>query len=83
MVVHHNAPAETIRVALDNGETITASTYHRCWQVGKGWAMAKQLRTGDILRTLGGIASVVSLEPGGPCRCSTSMSLGLAPSSSA
>ena len=64
MVVHHNAPAETIRVALDNGETITASTYHRFWQIGKGWAMAKQLRTGDTLRTLGGIARVVSLEPG-------------------
>ena len=64
MVVHHNAPAKTIRVALDNGETITASTYHRFWQVGKGWAMAKQLDTGDTLRTLGGIAHVVSLEPG-------------------
>jgi len=64
LVVHHNAPAKTIRVALDNGETITASTYHRFWQVGKGWAMAKQLRNGDILRTLGGIARVVSLEPG-------------------
>ena len=64
LVVHHNAPAKTIRVALDNGETITASTYHRFWQVGKGWAMAKQLQTGDTLRTLGGIARVVSLEPG-------------------
>jgi hypothetical protein len=64
LVVHRNAPAKTIRVALDNGETITASTYHRFWQVGKGWAMAKQLQTGDTLRTLGGIARVVSLEPG-------------------
>jgi hypothetical protein len=64
LVVHHNAPAKTIRVALDNGETITASTYHRFWHVGKGWAMAKQLQTGDTLRTLGGIARVISLEPG-------------------
>ncbi len=64
LVVHHNAPARTIRVALDSGETITASAYHRFWQVGKGWTMAKQLQTGDILRTLGGIARVVSLEPG-------------------
>ncbi len=63
-VVHHNAPAKTIRIALDNGETITASTYHRFWQVGKGWAMAKQLHTGDTLRMLAGIARVVSIEPG-------------------
>ena len=62
MVVHHNAPAPTIRVALDSGEIITASTYHRFWQAGKGWAMAKQLRKGDLLRTLSGIARVDSLE---------------------
>ena len=62
--VHHNAPSKTIRVQLDNGETVTASTFHRFWQVGKGWAMAKQLRVGDTLRTLAGITRVVSLEPG-------------------
>ena len=83
MVVHHNAPARTIRVALDNGETITASTYHRFWQVGKGWAMAKQLHNGDSLRTLGGICASFPSSPARPSRCSTSMSPGLAPSSSA
>jgi hypothetical protein len=64
MVVHHNAPAETIQVRLDSQETITASTYHRFWRIGGGWAMARELKTGDALRTLNGGARVTSLDPG-------------------
>ncbi len=31
-VVHHNAPSATIRVALENGDALVASVYHRFWR---------------------------------------------------
>ena len=31
-VVHHNAPSATIRLALDNGDALVASIYHRFWR---------------------------------------------------
>ena len=61
-VVHRNPPAETIRVTLDNGDSVVASIYHRFYRAGLGWAMARELKTGDTLRTLGGLARVVALE---------------------
>jgi hypothetical protein len=64
-VVHHNAPSETVLVQLDNGETLTASIYHRFWRAGRGWALARDLKSGDTLRTLGGVARVTS-APSGP-----------------
>ena len=63
-VVHHNPPASTIHVKFDNGDTVVASTYHRFWCAGRGWAMARELKIGDLLRTLGGTSKVVSLEIG-------------------
>jgi hypothetical protein len=64
VVVHHNPPAETLKVALDNGETLTASIYHRFWRVGKGWAMARELKAGEVVRTLAGPSRVKAVEPG-------------------
>jgi len=64
MVVHFNPPGDTVKVSLDNGEPLTASLYHRFYRAGRGWAMARDLQTGDTLRTLGGLARVVALEPG-------------------
>jgi hypothetical protein len=63
-VVHHNPPGKTIRVALENGETLVPSIYHRFWIAGKGWAMARDLKPGDVLRLLGGRAAVTSADPG-------------------
>jgi hypothetical protein len=63
-VVHHNAPSATIRLALDNGDALTASIYHRFWRAGIGWKMARELRPGDILRTFTGLARIVSAKPG-------------------
>lgn len=60
--IHHNPPAKILRVALDNGETIAASIYHRFWRAGQGWAQARHLKEGDALRSLGGIARVVSIS---------------------
>jgi len=63
-VVHHNAPSTTIRLALDNGDTLVASVYHRFWRAGIGWKMARELKSGDTLRTFTGLARIVSAEPG-------------------
>jgi hypothetical protein len=64
LVVHHNAPARTLRITMDHDETIVASVYHRFWRAGKGWAQARELNPGDQLRTLGGLSRVVSVTPG-------------------
>lgn len=63
-VVHHNAPSRTIRITLDNGDSLVASIYHRFWQAGIGWKMARELKAGDVLRTYAGLARVVSTESG-------------------
>jgi hypothetical protein len=63
-VLHHNAPSATIRVVLDNGDALVASIYHRFWLAGVGWKMARELRRGDTLRALNGVAKIVSAEPG-------------------
>jgi hypothetical protein len=60
--VFHNPPSETFRVALD-GETIVATGIHRFWVAGRGWVMARDLKPGDTVRTVGGLASVASIQP--------------------
>ena len=64
LAVQHDAPEPTLRLALDSGETIVTIPYHRFWLAGKGWAMARTLKPGDALRTLGGRAKIVSISPG-------------------
>jgi hypothetical protein len=59
--LHHNPPMATLRVRLGN-EEIISTTYHRFWRAGQGWAMARELRTGDILRTIGGRIEVTSIQ---------------------
>jgi hypothetical protein len=63
LAAHVNGPAETLRIAID-GETIVATGIHRFWKAGKGWVMARELRVDDPLRTIGGIKSVESIQPG-------------------
>ncbi len=63
VAVFHNPPNQTYRVDL-GGEAVTATGIHRFWKAGKGWAMARDLRAGDVVRTLGGVATVTSVEPG-------------------
>ena len=60
--VHHNPPSPTYRIKL-RGEPIVASPFHRFWVAGRGWEMARDLKTGDPIRTLGGVARVESVEP--------------------
>jgi hypothetical protein len=61
--VHHNPPGKTLRVALTSGESLVCSVYHRFWRANLGWAMARELKTGDTLRTVGGLAQVALVEP--------------------
>jgi hypothetical protein len=59
---HHNPPGKTLRVALAGGESLVCSVYHRFWRAGRGWAMARELKPGDTLRTLGGLVRVAGAE---------------------
>lgn len=63
VVIHHNGPNKTLRITLDTGEVLVPSTYHRFWRAGQGWAQARALKTGDILRTYGGRARIERIEP--------------------
>ncbi len=60
--VHHNPPAMVLRVKLGD-EAILATGFHRFWKAGRGWVMARDLKAGDIVRTLEGPARVDSIEP--------------------
>jgi hypothetical protein len=61
--VYHNRPNATLKVDL-GGEAVVATGIHRFWKAGKGWVMARELKTGDVVRTLGGTARVGSVETG-------------------
>ena len=58
--VFHNAPAMTLEVNLGT-ESISATGIHRFWKAGHGWVMARDLKSGDKVRTLKGIAEVKSV----------------------
>ena len=53
--VFHNPPDATLRIDLD-GDVIVATTIHRFWKAGVGRVMARDLRPGDVIRTLAGRA---------------------------
>lgn len=57
LVVHRTPDAATVTVETDR-ESITTTGPHRFWRPGRGWAMARDLKPGDEIRTLGGIATV-------------------------
>ncbi len=42
---------------------MVCSVYHRFWRANLGWAMARELKPGDVLRTLGGLVRVAKVEP--------------------
>ena len=61
LVVHRNPPSPTYRIKLE-GQPIVASPFHRFWIAGQGWAMARDLKPGDPIRTLAGVSPVESIE---------------------
>ena len=60
LAVHHNPPTATLRVDL-GGEPVITTGIHRFWKVGHGWIMARELTPGDAIRTIAGMAKVVSI----------------------
>ena len=67
LATHLNGPSNTLWISIGD-ETVVATGIHRFWQAGKGWAMARDLKPGDQLRMIGGVAKVESIEPGLPDR---------------
>jgi hypothetical protein len=61
VAVYHNPPNATLRIKLDD-DAIVATGIHRFWKAGKGWVMARELKPGDRLRTLGGVSTVNSVS---------------------
>ncbi len=62
VAIYHSPPAETLRVGL-GGEGIVVIGIHRFWKAGVGWTMARDLKVGDTIRHLGGVARVESIGP--------------------
>ncbi|MGP0070096.1 MAG: polymorphic toxin-type HINT domain-containing protein [Isosphaeraceae bacterium] len=62
IALHLNRPTATFRIAID-GESIVATGIHRFWKAGKGWTMARDLKPGDLIRVIGGVARVQSIAP--------------------
>ena len=56
LAVFHNKPAATLRLRFDEAEEVVATPIHRFWRAGKGWAMARDLKPGDLVRTINGTA---------------------------
>ena len=61
LTVFHNPPTMTYKVDLGT-ETVSATGIHRFWKAGQGWVMARDLKPGDKIRTLQGVAEVKSVS---------------------
>jgi hypothetical protein len=62
LAVFHNPPTAPLKVTLGD-ESVVATGVHRFWKAGHGWVMARDLKVGDALRTLGGVARITAVEP--------------------
>ena len=62
VAVLHNPPTATFRIKLDD-ESIVATGIHRFWKAGQGWAMARDLKPGDVVRRLETTSRIESVEP--------------------
>ena len=56
-------PARPCASRSSSGDSVVCSVYHRFWRANLGWAMARELKSGDVLRTLGGLVRVAKVEP--------------------
>jgi hypothetical protein len=50
---------------VSDGESIVVTGLHRLWKPGRGWVMARDLKAGDVIRTLDGLARVSAVSAGG------------------
>jgi hypothetical protein len=65
VAVYHNPPSATLRIDL-GGEPVIATGIHRFRSADRGWVMARELKPGDRVRTVSGLATVrgVKDDPG-------------------
>ncbi len=61
--IFHNQPAPTLKIDL-GGASVVATPIHRFWRAGKGWVLARELKPGDLVRTIGGTTRVVEIKVG-------------------
>ena len=61
VAVHHNPPQSTLRLTLGE-DSVIVTPIHRFWRAGRGWAMARDLKPGDSVRTLGGAVKVKAVS---------------------
>lgn len=61
LAVYHKKASPTLRISA-GGESLAVTGLQRFWRSSKGWTMARDLKAGDRLRTLGGVAEVASIE---------------------
>jgi hypothetical protein len=57
-------PAKMVRIHA-GGDEITTTLGHPFWVDGRGWKMAKELKAGDLLHSLGGAVRVDKIEQAG------------------
>lgn len=57
----HNPPSPTLRIQVGT-EQVVSTPIHRFWLAGRGWVLARDLKVGDSVRVLGGVAQVASVE---------------------
>lgn len=61
IVAYHNPPSPTLRIRFDR-EEIVSTPIHRFWGAGKGWILARDLKPGDTVRVVAGVAQVTAVE---------------------
>ncbi len=61
LAIFHDRPSPMLRIDLGD-EAVVTTGIHRFWRPGKGWAMVRDLKPGDAVRTLGGLAKVAAVE---------------------
>jgi hypothetical protein len=61
VAAYHNPLSATLRIDL-GGDLVIATGIHRFWSADRGWVMARELKPGDRVRTVGGLVTVRSVK---------------------
>ncbi len=61
LAAYHNKSSPTLRISA-GGESLVATGLVRFWKCGQGWTMARDLKPGDRLRIVGGVAAIASIK---------------------
>ncbi|MDB5352291.1 MAG: hypothetical protein JWN86_3538 [Planctomycetota bacterium] len=61
LAIHHNPPDVLLKLCIGE-DSILSTGYHRFWKAGHGWVMARDLKPGDSIRTMSGVARLQSVS---------------------